>query len=51
MIEKTLLKKAWGRVTLNTTKLAEYYSIDKSNIPDFEPQLTADLPFDPDNEL
>jgi recombinational DNA repair protein RecT len=51
MIEKTLLKKAWGRVTLNTTKLSEYYSIDKSNIPDFEPQSTADLPFDPDNEL
>jgi recombinational DNA repair protein RecT len=51
MIEKTLLKKAWGRVTLNTTKLAEYYSIDKSNIPDFEPQSTEDLPFDPDSEL
>jgi len=51
MVEKTLLKKAWGRITLNTTKLADYYSMNQNLNQNFEPESTEDLPFNPDAEL
>jgi hypothetical protein len=51
MCEKTILKKAWKRIPLNTsTELAEYYA-KKPNEAEFEPENTEELPFDPDAEL
>lgn len=50
MCLKTLLKEAWGSVTLDTTRLGEYA---KSVVPikEFEPENMEDLPFIPNAEL
>ena len=50
MCLKTLLKDAWGSVTLDTTRLGEYAKSVKP-IQDFEPESTTDLPFNPESEL
>lgn len=46
MCEKTIAKNAWSKVVLNTTELAEYYSLQAT-----EEQEVEDLPFEPSNEL
>ena len=51
MCLKTLKKKAWGLVTLDTTKLSDYYIAKEKETIDFEPENTEELPFVPDAEL
>lgn len=52
MCEKTVAKNAWGKVVLDTTQLAEYYSLQSDAMrEEFEPENTEDLPFDPDETI